>query len=285
MAEALFLRHPRTHPPLRVLLTPPDEQAAETADLVRAAGGEPLLFPCLFRAPPADARAFSDALQSRYDLIAVTSANGALAVAEALADLPAAAAAELRRTPFAAVGPRTAAALAAHGLATSLLADEESSGEGLFAAIANSMQRRGENLSGLRVLLPRAAIARNSLGDALRAAGAAVTETVAYQMVAAPPASLLPLRSLLQAGEVDLAPFGSPRTAEIALAGLAAPAIAPPAELFSRVVVGAIGATTATALRQAGLRVDVVAKEATFAGLLASLHAHLVNVFDGDGRA
>ena len=45
-----------------VLLTRPAGQAEETAELVRQAGGEPLVFPCLRPGPPADAQPLHAAL-------------------------------------------------------------------------------------------------------------------------------------------------------------------------------------------------------------------------------
>ena len=68
--SSLSLREPRSGRPLRILITRPDEQAEETAALVRAAGGLPLVYPCLRRAPPSDPRAFRASLlhPDGYDL-------------------------------------------------------------------------------------------------------------------------------------------------------------------------------------------------------------------------
>jgi uroporphyrinogen-III synthase len=189
---------------------------------VRAAQGVPLLFPCLHRAPPADPDALADALAhpDGYAVVAVASANGALALGEALQKLPAAATQKLGRALFAAVGSRTAAALVAQGIAVSVIASDDNSGEGLCAAIDAALRARGETLHEKRVLVPRAAVARPELARALRRAGAQVTEAVAYEMVPAAAATLAPMSALLRAGEVDLLPFGSPRTAAIALSAL-----------------------------------------------------------------
>lgn len=266
----LSLRTSRDGRPLRVLITRPDEQAEETAALVRSAGGVPLVHPCLRRAPTSDVPAFLSALShpDSYRIVAITSANAALAVVEALPQLGPELSTRLRQTPFAAVGTRTAAALAAHGIDAQIVAEHESTGEGLATAIANHLQTHGQTLDGTRILVPRAAVANATLVDSLRDAGAAVTEAIAYQMLPSPPSLLAPMVELLRRGEVDLLPFGSSRTAAVALDALGSLGVEAAAKALDRVVIGAIGSTTATALTQAGFRVDVVAQPATFEALL-----------------
>lgn len=276
----LSLRESASGRPLRVLLTRPDEQAEETAELVRAAGGLPLVHPCLRRAPPSDFAAFLAALShpDGYRVIAIPSANAAIAVADALEQLPPELSTQLRRTAFAAVGSRTAAALAAHGMTAQIVAEHESTGEGLAATIAANLRADGQNLDGMRILVPRAAVANPGLVAALRRTGAAVIETVAYQMLPSPPALLAAMVELLRDGEVDLLPFGSPRTAAVALEALSALGSEAASKALDRVVIGAIGPTTAAALAQARVRVHVVAQPATFESLLgamAAFYAHL----------
>lgn len=270
-AAPLRLRDRQTGRPLRVLITRPDEQVDETAELVRLAGGEPLLFPCLHRAPPPDPGAFLSAASSlaEYEIVALTSANAAVALVEALRQLGQAPSAALAHSLVAAIGPRTAAALTRLGLAPEslLVAHEESSGAGLATALRERLHAMGASLAGKRVWFPRAAEARPELAASLRSEGAEVRETIAYQMVSADPASLAPMVVHLRAGEVDLAPFGSPRTVAVALSAIGDEAPA----LLSRVAVGALGHTTASALAASGVRVDAVPHPASFPALLAAL--------------
>ena len=101
--------------PLRVLLTRPAGQAEETAELVRQAGGEPLVFPCLRPGPPSDAQPLHAALAllrtQGFDGLALTSAHAVAQVLETLQQMPAS------ELVVAAVGPRTAAALQQAGIA------------------------------------------------------------------------------------------------------------------------------------------------------------------------
>ena len=261
----LFLRDESARPPvpLRVLITRPEEQAPETAELVRAAGGTALVHPCLRLAPPDDPRPLDQALHElgRFTWVALASANAARLVAPALLACPA-------RPLLAAVGPRTAASLEELGLQVELCA-RAATAEGLAAELLAAMRAGGRDPAAERVLLPRAAEGREALGEELAAAGVQVTAVTAYQMVAATTAELAGLVALLQDRAVDLVPFGSPRTAELALAAVGPAAAA----LLGRCTVGAIGKTTAAALTARGVRVDVSGAGATFAELLRALAA------------
>jgi uroporphyrinogen-III synthase len=110
-----------------------------------------------------------------YDWVVVTSAAGAAALLG-------------RTTPaagprWAAVGPRTATALAGRGVEVAVV-PELSAGLHVVAAI-----RKIEDPSGRRVLLARADAAAGDLPDALRAAGALVEELSVYHTVEGPEAS------------------------------------------------------------------------------------------------
>lgn len=277
-AAPLDLRDPASGRPLGVLLTRPDEQAEETAEVVRAAGGRPLLFPCSHRMPPPDPAAFLSAVAAfdRYDVVAVTSANAALALTDALQALGQRSPQGMRRPLMAAVGPRTAQVLAAKGLVAEVVAQGDGSNAyGLAAAIGRAIGARQERLFQIRVFFPCAAEARPALIASLEAAGATVTSAVAYRMVEADKDELGPIGAHLRAGEVDLMPFGSPRAVAIVISALGGKGQAQP--LLARTAVGAIGKTTAQALLDAGVRVDAIGEHATFEALLFALSAHYRN--------
>jgi uroporphyrinogen III methyltransferase/synthase len=103
------------------------------------------------------------------------------------------------------------------------------------------------------VLVPRAAEGRPELVDGLRAAGAEVVAPVAYRTVLAAPGSLAALGTLLAAGRIDAVTFASPSAVHGVVAGLGADA-----GLLGGVLLGAIGPTTAEALRAAGFTARVV---------------------------
>ena len=110
-----------------------------------------------------------------------------------------------------------------------------------------------------RVLVPRAAVARDALPEGLRAKGWEVEVVEAYrtQVTELSPATLA------EAAKADAITFTSSSTVTnwLAVAGLDA---VPP-------VVACIGPVTAETARQAGLAVDVVADEHTIDGLVDAL--------------
>ncbi len=159
-------------------------------------------------------------------------------------------------TRIAAIGPATARALERRGVRAEVVPEEY-----VAEAVADALTGL-EELAGRRVLLPRAAGAREVLPDRLRAAGAQVDEVVAYE--ARPDrAGIAALRAALDAGRVDMVTFTAASTVRhfVDLAG----------SDLGRARVAVIGPITADAARAAGVRVDVVAREYTAEGLLAAI--------------
>jgi uroporphyrinogen-III synthase/uroporphyrinogen III methyltransferase/synthase len=146
---------------------------------------------------------------------------------------------------LACVGPATGARLEALVRAPDLM-PAEATGVALAASLA-------PHVRGRPVLVPRAADGRPELGDGLRAAGAEVVAPVAYRTVLAAPGSLAALGALLAAGRVDAVTFASPSAVQGTVAGLGADAAR-----LAGVLLGAIGPTTAEALREAGFAAGVV---------------------------
>jgi uroporphyrinogen-III synthase len=161
---------------------------------------------------------------------------------------------------LAAVGDATAAALRGHGLRADLV-PEEASGAGLARALVARDPRH--------VLLPRAEDGREELGAILAAAGVRVDAVTAYRTVPAPRPELEPVLERLAAGTLDVLTFFAPSqvTAVAAAAGAAS--------LNRARVICAIGPTTAQALRDLGVRVDLVPAAASAAALAAELAEHL----------
>jgi uroporphyrinogen-III synthase len=213
--------------------------------------------------PPADPTPLDAALRglARFDWIvfaSVTAVERTVARADALG-VPRTA---LARPRLAAVGPATAARLARE-VRTPDLVPGDARGEALAAELAPAVR-------GAEVFLPRPAEGRPELLAGLEAAGAKVTAVEAYRTVAAPPELLAPLAAWLEAGEVDAVAFASPsavRAVADALAGRKA--------LLVRALVAAIGPTTASALREAGLPVGVEPATHTGKALAEAIAARL----------
>jgi uroporphyrinogen-III synthase len=157
----------------------------------------------------------------------------------------------------AAIGPGTAAALAAGNIRADLV-PERFVAEGLLDVFPTpAAGDRG------RVLLVRAAVARDVLPEGLRRAGWEVDVVEAYRTVPTEPTERQ--RELVRAAEVVT--FTSSSTVEHFVAAFGVDAV--PA------LVASIGPVTSDTARALGLTVDVEAAEHTTAGLVAALVDHV----------
>lgn len=140
-----------------------------------AAGATPISLPAIAIAPPADAAPLATArgCVTDFDGFIFTSANAAAAFLA----LPTPA------RPLAswvcAVGPATAAALAAYPGWTADIVPADYSAEGVIAALA------GHSLAEKRILFPRSASGRELIPEALAARGARMDVVEAYRTVVA----------------------------------------------------------------------------------------------------
>lgn len=242
----------------RVLVTRAAMQAQDLVARLQELGALPIVLPVLHFVPPADNYVALDAALRQlatFDWVVFTSPNGVAHVCQRLTVLGLEARA-LATVCLAAIGPATAAALAAHGLQTAAV-PERYIAEALLEALPHP--------AGQRFLLPLADLARDTLRVGLQAAGAEVVEVPAYSTVLAEISS--EARTALETG-VDILTFTSGSSVRnfVEQLGVArALALAAPARVVT------IGPMTATTARALGLRVDVVATEHTIAGLVNAM--------------
>jgi uroporphyrinogen III methyltransferase/synthase len=158
-------------PRAALLSTRPEGERDRLVVRLRALGYRVHAAPTVATAP----LAFAPPDLNAYDWVVVTSAAGvdALLAATPPGD----------RARWAAVGPRTAAALAVRGVAAAAVPEEN-----LGVRVADAMARV-RPLAGVRVLLARADAAAPDLPAALREAGADVRELPVYHTVIGPEAS------------------------------------------------------------------------------------------------
>lgn len=219
--------------------------------------------PAIAFAPPADPAPLDAALRdlARFDWAVFTSATAVDRTLERLAALgqdPAA----LGRLSLAAVGPATAERLAAAVREPDLVPKEA-----LGAAMAGAL---APHVRGRRVLFPRPAAGRPELLAGLLAAGAEVAAVEAYRTLPAPPEAIRPLAAWILAGEVAAVAFASPSAVSAVVAGLGEERA-----LLDRVVLAAIGPTTAEALRAEGLEVGTQPARYTGTDLAEAIAARL----------
>ena len=250
---------------VRVLVTRAAERSDAFAQLLRERGAEPVAAPLIElhvidASPELDAAAASLAA---YDFVAFTSAAAVAPFVAAMAKRNASLASQAR---VFAVGPTTAAALAAAGVPVAGVADEHR-GEGIVDVVVRHGGR-----PGMRLLLPRARVAREALPEALRKLGLVVEVLPVYETRSAEPSSLAEALLALSRGDVDAVTFTSASTVDsfVALAGGSDRA----ASLLLHCVVASIGPLTTEAAQRHGIRVEVTAPLQTAEGLVEALGAY-----------
>jgi hydroxymethylbilane synthase len=249
-AAGLLFRPDASLAGLRVMVTRADRQAALLADALIVLGAIAVRCPVITIEPLAvDPAAFRDL--GRYDWVVLTSANGVDRLRELLRkahrDFPAG-------LKVAAIGPETAARAQEAGMAPTLV-PHRFIAEELADALSAAMT------PGARILLPRAAGARDVLPEQLRSRGAQVDVLETYRAV--PPADVRP-RLAACLPDVDMVTFTSSSTVRHFVDAL-------PGALPDRVMVACIGPITAQTARELGLRVDIIAQEYTTRGLVDAI--------------
>jgi uroporphyrinogen III methyltransferase / synthase len=245
----------------RILITRARTQAKPLVQAIEALGGEVVEFPTIEIRPPESYGPLDRAIEQIkiYDWFIFTSANGVerfLARFEKLEKNLA----DLAGIEIAAIGPETAKRLEAAGIPTGVI-PQRYQAEGILETLA------GKTLQGKKVLIPRAAKARDILPETLRRQGAQVDVVVAYQTVL-PQVDVPALCRVLSEGGVDMVTFTSSSTASnfaVMLRGQDLP------RLLSRIVIACIGPITKKTVEDLGLRADVVAAEFTIPGLVSAI--------------
>lgn len=227
----------------RVLVTRPE--AGPLKERLRERGAIPVVVPTIEIVELGPGGRLDDAAREieAFGWIVVTSVHGARALFRRLRALSIAPPASPR---WAAVGPATAAALEAEGVRV-----ERVPAAGTGVALAGLLG----DLTGVRVLLPRARIAGADLPAALRARGARVDDVAAYETVIGPERSRAPLATALDEG-LEAAVFTSGSTVEGFFRLAAAPRRA-----LAEIPAVCIGISTARALADAGFEPAAVAEE------------------------
>jgi uroporphyrinogen III methyltransferase / synthase len=238
----------------RILVTRARAQASGLAASLRELGAEAIELPAIRIEPRTDTEEVRAAIASihEYSVICLTSPNGVRLLFEALAAAGLDARA-LAGATIAAIGPGTARALARNGVRADVV-PERFLAEALVEALA------GIEVEGRRVLIARAAQAREVLPEALRERGAAVDVLALYETVREEPDP----EAIAAAQSADYVTFTSSSTVENLTATLG--------ERFpSAARVVSIGPVTSAAARAAGLRVDVEAERHDVEGLVEAL--------------
>jgi uroporphyrinogen III methyltransferase/synthase len=159
-----------------------------------------------------------------------------------------------------AIGPATARRLEQYGIHSDYIPQEYTS-QGFIAGFIR------ENISGQKVLLPRADIASKELRDGLCNLGAQVLEITMYRTVANKGNSSM--KKMIKNGEIDIITFTSASTVNNLIKILNRDW-----QVIKQAKLAAIGPNTASALTQRGLKPEIIAEEHTIPGLVEAIERY-----------
>ncbi len=251
---------------LRVLVGRARRQAGVLSAELMSLGAEVIEIPFIEIRPPGSYAALDSALKqlSEYDWVILTSVNGVEALAARMTNLriePTC----LAQIKIATIGPSTRSATEKMGLKVSVVPPKY-----VAESVVDSLRGKVE---GQRVLLVRAAVARDVIPRELRNIGATVDVVEAYE-TAVPENSKRKLQSVMkdQKRRPHVVTFTSSSTVRnfVALLGERG---RPPhtTKLLDGVRLASIGPITSATLREFRLPIHIEAEEYTIAGLTRAI--------------
>jgi len=255
----------------KIVITRARAQASGLVAELNRLGAQCIEIPTIKITPPEDKKPLEAAIDNlgQYDWLVLTSVNGVKFFFDTLFAKGKDARA-LGHLNFACIGPVTKERLADHGIIADILPDTYQA-ESVVEAFSDL------DMTGKKVLLPRAKKARTILPEQLTRMGAMVDEVTAYETRLADEGKEM-LIDMLKAGDIDAVTFTSSSTVTNFLSlleGQNAPA------LLEKVTLASIGPITSDTIRAQGLVPDIEADAFTIDGLIKALLGHYENALSG----
>ncbi|MCF8719612.1 uroporphyrinogen-III C-methyltransferase [Nitrospina gracilis] len=243
-----------------VVITRAEEQADDFSQALLERGAEPYLFPVIETVEPESWEPLDRALGEleNYDGLIFTSTNGVRCFMQRLKetgrDIR-----DLKGLRLFAIGPKTEQAVTDLGIPVEAV-PEKFVAESLIETLGKA------GLKGKRLLLPRAAVARETLPDTLRQMGIEVDVCPAYRTVL-PDTDAADLIARLQEGSIHVLTFTASSTVNhfMQLVGDKV------REHLDHVTVACIGPITAKTATDLGLPVHLTADTYTVSGLIQAM--------------
>jgi uroporphyrinogen III methyltransferase/synthase len=245
----------------RIIITRARSQTSRLARLIADAGGEIIEFPTIEIQPPESFAGLDAAIEriTGYDWVIFTSVNGVeafrnriVALGKSMTDLEA--------IKIGAIGPETAKRVTAAGLQAALV-PQRYQAEGILDLLNPEIMR------GKKVLIPRAAKAREILPETLRHWGAQVDVVEAYRTVM-PAKNNSALRDLLGQGKIDMITFTSSSTVTNFSLLFDRQKLA---SILDGIAIACIGPITRQTVEDLGGRADIVSERFTIPGLAQAI--------------
>ena len=248
----------------RIVVTRAREQASGFLTELTRLGAECLEFPTIEVVPPESWEALDRAINALedYHWLLFTSVNGVkyfLKRLEALGkDVR-----DLKGLKIGAIGPKTAEIWNRFGIKPDLMPSEYRA-----EAVVECFREQGD-IKGLRILLPRAAQAREVLPEELKKMGAEVDVVPAYQTIK-PDHDTVQIIEMLEQGAIDMVTFTSSSTVDnfVEMFNAESENLK---QWMTGVTVACIGPITAKTARKKGFSTDLVPSEYTIEAFTDSI--------------
>lgn len=237
-------------------------------------GAEIFEFPTIEIAPPESYKELDESIHKieTYNWIIFTSANGFKYFMQRLLDKERDIR-DLKGVRICAIGTKTAEVIRNYGIKVDLI-PEEFNAEGLIRAIVQKRRSaeeetselpnfRASALKGLKILLPRAEVAREVFPQKVRELGGEIDTPAAYRAIK-PEKHGKRLKRFLKEGRISVATFTSAATFNNFVDIMGEDAI----NVLKDVTIAVIGPVTAKAIEKAGLKVSIMPKEATIKAMV-----------------
>jgi uroporphyrinogen III methyltransferase/synthase len=251
----------------RIVVTRSREQASDLIDMLEERGAEAIPAHAIRIAAPEDPEPLEAACKAAgtFDWIIFASANAVDHFMRRL--LANGDVRDLHGVRLCTVGPSTASRLQRYGIRVDLTPSEFRS-EALIDALKASA-----SLTGQRILIPRADIARDRLAEDLRDLGAEVVDVIAYRTI---PGNVerggeYDIYRLLLDRQIDAVTFASASAVRNFVSMLGQDQAA---DLLRSTVVASIGPVTAEAAQQLGIHTTIMPSRYTIPDLVDALVEH-----------
>ncbi len=232
----------------QIIVTRADSQASEFSKLLEKKGACPFQFPTIETVPPDSWEGLDKAIQSieMYDWLIFTSANGVKyflqRISENQKDVRC-----LKGIKLCAIGPKTAKVLEKLGLRIDFVPAEYKA-EAIIEGLGSN------EVKGKKILIPRAAVAREVLPEELTKLGATVDVVEAYKTIQ-PKRKTGEIREMLKNKEVDAITFTSSSTVTNFISMFKKEEII---DLLNGVTIACIGPITTDTAEKNGLKVSII---------------------------
>jgi uroporphyrinogen III methyltransferase/synthase len=245
-----------------ILITRAAHQTDIFVRLIKEQNGIPIIFPTIEITKPGSWDKLDQSLKNLYmfDGIAFTSVNGVEYFFQRFVEQNISAQL-LKGKALLAVGEKTKRALDDYGLTVTLMPEK-------FTAQDLASMLQQEDLTGKYFLFPKGNLAKDTLPEALKSLGASVDEVIVYETRIPTPANIKEVKTLLSNGKIDVITFTSPSTVKNFFY------LIKTKQFPKGTMIAAIGPSTANAIEECGLDVDIQPTQSTIEGLVEAIQNH-----------